>query len=288
MSITVLVLIVEVIIILLGLVCFLFFLRWKRKKNKIVELNQLLDDINSREEERNVVLTKHLVKGYALGDEAAKELSSYMVEAEKQFLQQFVKQQIEQSSLTSFYETLCELLDQYLYFIPQDNTEKNLSVNTEQERVCDGQNLDEAPKNIEKIQEKEDIATDPEEIATNEASREDKGGPDVGNAFPESSDEIAIDVKADSEALDKEDDVVSEEIEEIDEPDWGDAFSEAGDEMDADVKAGFEAEDKEKIIVSEDKDKTDEPDWADAFVESGDEVDESTKAGYESEVKKES
>ena len=127
MNITQTILVLEVISVLLGIVCVMLFLRWKRKKKQAAEIEKLIDNISSQEALRNLKLLEHLTTAYALETEAAKEASEYMVEAEKQFLQQFLQQQLEQTSLTDFYQNLCGLLDQYLYFIPKPDLEKSSS-----------------------------------------------------------------------------------------------------------------------------------------------------------------
>jgi len=123
MSTTLVILLVETVVILLGVVGFLFFLRWKRNKTITAECEKLLDNFSSREDERKAQLIQFLEENYDLKTEAAEESAGYMIEAEKQFVQQFIKQQLEQTSITDFYGYLCELLDQYLYFVPTINRE---------------------------------------------------------------------------------------------------------------------------------------------------------------------
>ena len=135
MSITLVVLVVEVLVILFGAVGFLFFLRWKRGKVKTAEFEKLLDNVSSKEDERKSQLIQFLEEGHALKADAAEESAGYMIEAEKQFLQQFIKQQLEQTSITDFYVNLCELLDNYLYFVPTIDIEQH-------ESNDDGEDLD--------------------------------------------------------------------------------------------------------------------------------------------------
>jgi len=127
MSTTLLILVVETAVIILGVVGFLFFLSWKRSRAITAEFEKLLDNVASKEDERKAQLIQFLEEGYDLKNEALKESAGYMIEAEKQFLQQFIKQQLEQTSITGFYDNLCELLDQYLYFIPTINIEQQAS-----------------------------------------------------------------------------------------------------------------------------------------------------------------
>ena len=127
MSTTLVILVVEAVVILTGVAGFLFFLSWKRSKTITVECEKLLDNFGSKEDERKAQLIQFLEENYDLKTEAAEESAGYMIEAEKQFLQQFIKQQLEQTSITDFYEYLCELLDQYLYFVPTINIEQHES-----------------------------------------------------------------------------------------------------------------------------------------------------------------
>ena len=83
----------------------------------------LLNNIKEIEGERKSQLIQFLMDSHALPEKEAAESGEYMIEAEKQFLEQFVKQQLEQKPITDFYQNLCELLDQYLYFIPKAKTE---------------------------------------------------------------------------------------------------------------------------------------------------------------------
>ncbi len=209
MNITLTILIIESIVVLLGISGFLFFLRLKKKSKKLFELNQILENISSQEGERKAHLANHLQEGYALSSEAAAESAGYMVEAEKQFIQQFIKKQIEEASVVDFHQNLCELLDQYLYFIPTSAIEENNPANVEQAEITTKAVL---------LEEK------------NHDSDEKKEEPDWGEAFAESGDEVDEETKAvfDSNNEEKESDsTVADE-----EPDWGDAFAESGDEVD--------------------------------------------------------
>lgn len=217
MSITTLVLIVEVILLLLGIGGFLFFWQWKAKKNKTAEVEQLLDNIRSKEAERKSILTQYLEKAYTLDNTAANELGGYMVEAEKQFLHQFLQQQVQQTSLTGFYETLCELLDQYLYFIPSENGEKVAIAN---DKVVDENDLD-----LEVIQTKSNNPKNDELNVATEESKNIETDSDKSDSGNQEQITLAEDAKAES-----------------DEPDWGAAFAESGDEIDESTKAAFDTQ----------------------------------------------
>jgi len=219
MNITLTILIIESIVVLLGISGFLFFLRLKKKSKKLFELKQILENISSQEGERKAHLVNHLQEGYALSSEEAEESAAYMVEAEKQFIQQFIKEQIDEASVVDFHQNLCELLDQYLYFVPTSTVEENNSVNVEKAEITTKAVL---------LEEK------------NHDSDEKKEEPDWGEAFAESGDEVDEQTKVvfDSNNEEKESDsTVADE-----EPDWGDAFAESGDEVDEQTKAGYEAD----------------------------------------------
>ncbi len=219
MNITLTILIIESIVVLLGISGFLFFLRLKKKSKKLFELKQILENISSQEGERKAHLVNHLQEGYALSSEEAEESAAYMVEAEKQFIQQFIKEQIDEASVVNFHQNLYELLDQYLYFVPTSAVVGNNPANVEQAEITTKAVL---------LEEK------------NHDSNEKKEEPDWGEAFAESGDEVDEQTKAifDSNNDEKESDsTVTEE-----EPDWGDAFAESGDEVDEQTKAGYEAD----------------------------------------------
>ena len=215
MNITLVVLLVEVFVILFGVVGFLFFLRWKRRKVKTAEFEELLDNVSSREDERKAQLVRFLEENHALKTEAAEESAGYMIEAEKQFLQQFIKQQLEQTSITGFYTDLCELLDNYLYFVPTVNIEQDVS-------------NDDAPKQQDDL-EVEVFDTDSEADIEEGSDLEELEAKESGETYSE---------KEEQETEPEEPEVTEEAL------DWGDAFSESGDEMDEETKASFESETK--------------------------------------------
>ena len=205
MNITLVVLLVEVFVILFGVVGFLFFLRWKRGKVKTAEFEELLDNVSSKEDERKAQLIRFLEESHALRTDVAQESAGYMIEAEKQFLQKFIKQQLEQTSITEFYVDLCELLDNYLYFIPTINIEQHES-------------------NDDTAEQQDDEET--EVLNTDSEDEEDLDSAEAGSE------------KEEQETEAEEPEVTEEAL------DWGDAFSESGDEMDEETKASFESETK--------------------------------------------
>jgi hypothetical protein len=224
MSTTVILILAEVFVVLLGIVGFLFYLRWKRKKDKSTEIEELLDNIDSQQAERKLLLSEHLKENCDMQNEQAEESCGLMIEAEKQFLQLFLKQQIEQTPMTDFYTNLCELLDQYLYFIIPVQTEQNLST-------------DETPLVIA-----ETIKPVKDETVENKAAEDEF---DIGNEFDigdefGTGEEITV-----AEEAEPETEVAGPETEETEpeeEPDWGDAFAESGDEIDESTKDGYEAD----------------------------------------------
>ena len=115
---TLMIFLIEIGIVLLGVVVVMLFFRWKNKKLQTASFEQLLSNIKEVESERKSQLIRFLMDSHALPEKEAEESGGYMLEAEKQFLEQFMKQQLEQAPITDFYANLCELLDQYLYFIP--------------------------------------------------------------------------------------------------------------------------------------------------------------------------
>ena len=279
MNSSMIILIVEMALVLLVVICVMGYLSWKQKKNRIAELEQLLENANDQQAERKVQLEQFLIKDYALEKNAAKESADYMVEAERQFLQQFIRQQLEQTKVTDFYANLSELLDQYLYFVP--------SISEQQETPGITKNIENKEGEEEKLIEenafnaygKANSKEDNVQLDELENAAEDSE-PDWGDAFSESGDTMDDDVKEGYEAGLKDEQGSTEEEAE---PDWGDAFSESGDTMDEDAKAGYDAGLNNEEVAEEDA----EPDWGDAFAESGDTMDEDAKDGYDSELNKE-
>ncbi len=244
MSTPLLVLVVEIIILLLGLVVLLLFFRWKTKKEKTKDLEQLLDNIASQENTRQQILFDHLQKGYALEDEKAITLSTLLVNAEKQFMQVFIQQQIEQTAITDFHQTLCELLDQYLNTIPALNSpDLNLAVTVAEPEHVESP-LDAMQDNIE--EEQSQLKSDNlEPDNNNESDTTEEAEPSWDDAFSESGDKMD---EASKEAIENEaatDAEIINEEEENGELNWDDAFSESGDEMDEATKQGMEAEQKQ-------------------------------------------
>lgn len=202
MNSTVIIIVAEIFVVLSGIVGLLFYLRWKRKKLQSAEIDKLLDLIDSQHAERQSLLSQHLKENFNLQSEQAKESGGLMVEAEKQFLQQFLKQQIEQTPLTDFYSNLCELLDQYLYFVTSIKIEQHNSYDENPLQTAEAMELVE-----------DEFGIGDEVIAEEEPE-------------PESDPEPEPEPELEKEA----------------EPDWGDAFAESGDEVDEATKEGYESD----------------------------------------------
>jgi|GEM_PF-1644314 len=292
MNISLSILIIEMALVLLLIVCIVGFIIWKRKKTRVDELEALLEYVDDQQAERKAQLVQFLIKDYAQDKELAKESASYMVEAEKQFVQQFIKQQLQQTKVTDFYANLSELLDQYLYFVPSVPEQQQSSKIIEQEKELVEENsfnsYGKANSKDSNIQTDKLENSDDDSLVDNRVENEQEtpqqnaeAEPDWGDAFSESGDTMDDDAKAGFDAELKNE---SGGTEEEPEPDWGDAFSESGDTMDDDAKAGFDAELKNE---SEGAEEEAEPDWGDAFSESGDTMDDDAKAGYESDLNKE-
>jgi len=211
------ILILEVAIVFFVIICVLSFFIWKRKKTQAKQFEQLLETLDKQQDERKQKLSLSLIDGYALEEKVAQESGEYMVEAEKQFIQQFMKQQMEQTTIAGFYDNLCELLDQYLYFVPKINEDEK----TPSESVMPEENSDESDETLE-----------------SEAAKlveEDEG--------EVNSKDITEEVDEETDIIDTKQEIDhQEEVKEEEEPDWGDAFSEAGDEMDDEAKESYESE----------------------------------------------
>ncbi len=182
------ILIIEIALVLLVIVCILAFIIWKRKKTTSNELEQLLDNVDSLQDERKRQLAEFLIKDYALDADEARESGEYMVEAEKQFIQQFVKQQLEQGTVSDLYANLSELLDQYLYFVP-----KNLVAVENVADDLESSDTQDTAEEAEKIEVSPDDASS--EIDQKAEGENVEAEPDWGDAFSESGDTMNADAK---------------------------------------------------------------------------------------------
>lgn len=204
MSLPAIVLVVEMIIVLMGVAGFLFFLRWKRKKTKSAELEKLLDNVVNHEQQRKTQLMLFVKEKYGLEAEAAEESILPMIEAEKQFVQQFLKQQMEQTPVTDFYQNLCVLLDQYLSLVPA-NKMTSLIANvddTETQEKLDEEDLSNS-EDIEAEESNENNKLDEEKLESSNVTEKEDEELDWGDAFEESGDKVDDATKINSESEEK-------------------------------------------------------------------------------------
>lgn len=110
--------ITEVILLLLVGVAAGMWLLWQRKKKQALELENLLEEVKASEVNRQHQLLRHLTLKRKLTEAEAQEVSTAMLQAEKQFLQFYVQYRFELGSGADFYTQLAELLDQYLKLVP--------------------------------------------------------------------------------------------------------------------------------------------------------------------------
>ncbi len=180
MNVSLNILIVEITLVLFAVVCILVFLMWKHKKKVAMEFDKLLNKVNDQQSERKIQLVKFLIDDHALEVGEAEEASEYMVEAEKQFMQLFIKQQIEQAPVDGFYGNLCELLDQYLYFVPKKDSDEETESSEDKDDMVVSEEVNEAEDN---------------KAVEGSSQQQEEAEPDWGDAFSESGDEMDGDVK---------------------------------------------------------------------------------------------
>ncbi len=119
--------IVPTLIVVFGIGIFLF-LSWKKKKTRTAELELLLQKMDDLQSDRKHLLLSLLSQSGAINESQAEQSADNLIQAEQDFIRQFIKQQINQSSLTDFYPQLMDFLDQYLYFLliqPEETSEKD-------------------------------------------------------------------------------------------------------------------------------------------------------------------
>jgi len=184
------ILVLEIAILLLVIVGVLFFLEWKKRKALTQQLDQLLGVVEEQQQERVKTLTQLLETEYLLEASEAKESGEYMIEAEKQFIQQFIKQQIEKTTVTEFYENLCGLLDQYMFFVPKPSDIKQAEPEVASEPV-EAEVVKLKPKNV---------GHNNLHVTEKKPEPEPEAEPDWGDAFSESGDEMDEEAKEGYEA----------------------------------------------------------------------------------------
>ncbi|MFI3135190.1 MAG: hypothetical protein QX197_00270 [Methylococcaceae bacterium] len=203
-------------------------MNWRKKKRLTADIEQLLDEVSRTKEKRKQWLAQFLATKHTITTEEASTLSEQFIAAEKSFLHYFVKQQLEQSTLVSFYAQLEVLLDQYAQLIP---------ITPPQIIQAPAAEIPDLPVEKKLFLEIDDTAA----VATESETETDE--PDWNDAFAEANDTVTkevppqiIETPTVTVAVEAPDLPVEEklflEIDDTtatDEPDWNDAFAEAND-----------------------------------------------------------
>ena len=100
-------------LLMLGLLAVVLGLRWRQKRRQHLDIERLLEDVETRQALRRQQLTRRLQEHYGLTSESAAQLSESLMVAEKQFLRGFIDQQLHQASVSGFYEDFCGVLEAY-------------------------------------------------------------------------------------------------------------------------------------------------------------------------------
>ena len=90
---------------------------WRRAKNRQSSLEELLDQVSASETVCKEKLISFLVENHQLDNNKSAELCEDFIAAEKQFMYEFIQQQLEQVPVTGCYENVCRLLDNYLQLL---------------------------------------------------------------------------------------------------------------------------------------------------------------------------
>jgi hypothetical protein len=123
----------------LMLILIVLILFWRKKQQRHIEFERLLEDVKDRQASRSASLSRRLVEKFKTDALAAQALSEDLITAEKRFLQQFIEQQLQQKSVENIYEQLCDLLDSYLLAMPNQGgvAEKVPEQSVDQNRLAD-------------------------------------------------------------------------------------------------------------------------------------------------------
>ncbi|OQW75172.1 MAG: hypothetical protein BVN35_08690 [Proteobacteria bacterium ST_bin11] len=105
------------LVLLTGLIVLLAVNR-RNKRQRLAGIEELVEDIKERQERRGDRLALALVGKHHLDEQTAQVVSENLIAAEKQFLYGFIEQQMQQQTVSGFYENLCRLLDSYLDGLP--------------------------------------------------------------------------------------------------------------------------------------------------------------------------
>ena len=119
----------------------LWLIFWRKKQQRHQEFERLLEDVDDRQSNRPASLTRRLEEKFQLDTPTAQKLTGALIAAEKQFLQQFIEQQLQQKSVENIYLQLCELLDSYLLNMPNLGN----GGDTPKQSAKPQQNLDDEP-----------------------------------------------------------------------------------------------------------------------------------------------
>jgi arginine deiminase len=124
-------------VLLLILIVLILF--WRKKQQRHIEFERLLEDVKDRQESRSASLSRRMVEKFKMDALAAQALSEDLITAEKRFLQQFIEQQLQQKSVENIYAQLCDLLDSYLLAMPNqgDVAEKLPEQSVDQNGLAD-------------------------------------------------------------------------------------------------------------------------------------------------------
>lgn len=186
--------IAEGVVLFLVIAYFLFSL-WKKKKKQVVEFESFLESVKEAEIKRKVLLSETLMDKFTFANDDANESSKQMIEADKKFLQLFLRQQLEQTPVVGVYENLCELLDQYLYFV---QSKKGASVEKVSENAS-GEILENTVSNEDVLSKNDDAKKRGQEENLNgdEGSNDDDEDEEVdwNDAFSESVDDLGEEVE---------------------------------------------------------------------------------------------
>lgn len=110
---------------LLGTLVLLFW-QWRQKQHQHKHLEQLVDEISEQKSNRHKKIYGRLTNKYQLDKTSADDLANLLYDAEKQFLQKFIEQQM-QNSVEGFYEELCILLDNFLNALPAESVKVGIN-----------------------------------------------------------------------------------------------------------------------------------------------------------------
>lgn len=123
---TLFIFVIEVLLLLLIALIVLLLRNWRKKVCRLAMLEKMIDDFKDNQGQRRKQISVCLTSRYQLDNQTTENLSAQMLASEKQFLLQFIEQQMIES-VDGFYENLCELLDSYLQIMPVMTVNKNQS-----------------------------------------------------------------------------------------------------------------------------------------------------------------